>query len=80
MSPTDCAQVLKEIELYLDGELTASACNEIKAHLSECIPCTDHAEFRKRLAELIGRKCGCEEAPAELIERIRFRLEGAEPT
>jgi len=71
LSPIDCEEVLKEIELYLDGELEDSMCGEIREHLSGCGPCTDRAEFRRRLRELFAEKCGCEQVP----DRLRARVE-----
>jgi len=79
LSPIDCTQVLKEIELYLDGELTGAACGEIKAHLSGCGSCMDRTEFRKRVSELVASKCGCEEVPSELLDRLRARLASVDP-
>ncbi len=74
MSPVDCEHVLKEIELYLDGELGGEVCAEIREHLSGCSPCMGRTEFRRRLRGLLAAKCGCEEMPAELRERIQFLL------
>jgi len=74
LSPTDCEHVLRQIELYLDGELDPAIRVEVSSHLSTCHPCTDHAEFHKRMKELLRSKCGCE-PPAHLVERIRVLVE-----
>lgn len=75
MSQIDCEEVLREIELYLDGELQdGSLRREIDIHLSACGPCMDRADFRRRLKSLVHRKCGREEVPATLLERIRSAL------
>ena len=71
MSPTDCEHVLRQIELYLDGELVGFARVEIEEHLGGCDPCSGHSEFQRRLKEMLRAKCGCSEIPAELIERVR---------
>ncbi len=75
MSPVDCQQVLREIELYLDGELEGSMHLEIHQHLEACTPCMDHSEFKRRLKELLRAKCGCGEVPPEVLDRIRILLE-----
>jgi mycothiol system anti-sigma-R factor len=63
--------VLERIELYLDGELDPALGAELEAHLSGCGPCASHSEFQRRLKALLREKCGCDEVPAELLERIR---------
>lgn len=78
MSPTDCEHVLRQIELYLDGELDPAIHVEVAEHLSSCHPCTDHAEFQARLKSLLRAKCGCE-PPAQLVERIRFLVREVPP-
>ena len=67
----DCRQVLEQIELYLDGELGSSQHAEIHQHLEACGPCLDHSEFQRRLKELLRARCGCDQVPAALLERIR---------
>jgi len=74
----DCRQVLEQIELYLDGELGSSQHAEIHLHLEACGPCLDHSEFQRRLKELLRARCGCDQVPADLLERIRSTF--AEPT
>ncbi len=74
MSPIDCEQVLREIELYLDGELHGPICGEIEAHLSACGPCLDRSEFRRKLRELFAERCGCDEVPEHLSDRVETLL------
>ena len=73
MSEIDCEHVLKEIELYLDGELDPSASAEFDRHLSTCTPCADRSDFKRKLKNLVHEKCGCA-VPEHLMERIRARL------
>ena len=75
MSPTDCERVLKQLELYLDGELVASLRVEIDRHLGGCDPCSGHAVFQRRLKEMLRAKCGCDHVPPQLVERLRSLLE-----
>jgi mycothiol system anti-sigma-R factor len=67
--------VLKQIELYLDGELVESLRVEVERHLGGCGACSGHAEFQQRLKDAIRSKCGCHEIPPELIERLRASVE-----
>ena len=75
MSKTDCEHVLQRIELYLDGELVESLRIEVERHLGGCDPCTGHAEFQQRLKDVLRSKCGCNEIPSELVERLRASIE-----
>ena len=74
MSPIDCERALRQIELYLDGELGGFERAEVEEHLSGCSPCTGHSEFQRRLKEMLRTKCGCDEVPPEVVERIRAVL------
>ena len=75
MSPTDCEHVLRQIELYLDGELVGVQRVEIERHLGGCDPCTGHADFQRKLKEMLRAKCGCNDVPPELLERVRSMLQ-----
>jgi mycothiol system anti-sigma-R factor len=72
----DCQKVLEQVELYLDGELEAAVRLEIHHHLEKCGPCLGHSEFQRRLKELLRATCGCDEVPADLLERIRATYAG----
>lgn len=67
----ECRKVLEQVELYLDGELGSAERIQVHHHLEKCGPCTDHSEFQRRLKELLRAKCGCEEVPLQLLDRIR---------
>jgi len=75
LSPTDCEHVLRQIELYLDGELVGVQRVEIERHLGGCDPCTGHADFQRKLKEMLRAKCGCNDVPPELLERVRSMLQ-----
>jgi mycothiol system anti-sigma-R factor len=71
--------VLKQIELYLDGELVGGLRVEIERHLGGCHPCSGHAEFQRKLKDVLRSKCGCRDVPPELLERVRSLLEHPTP-
>ena len=76
MSPTDCEHVLRQLELYLDGELVGSLRIEVERHLGGCGDCSGHAAFQQQLKDVLRSKCGCHEIPPELIERLQASIEG----
>jgi mycothiol system anti-sigma-R factor len=71
--------VLRQIELYLDGELVGQIRLEVERHLGDCHPCSGHAEFQRHLKEMLRSKCGCDHVPEELAERIRVMFGPAPP-
>lgn len=71
MFGTDCDEVLRDLDLYLDGELPAARARVVERHLSECSPCLSRGEFRRRVVEIVRTKCrSVEEPPASLHLRI----------
>jgi len=78
LSEIDCEHVLKEIELYLDGERDPTVSARLDEHLSTCTPCADRSDFKRRLKVLISERCGCD-VPQDLIVKIRARLAALPP-
>jgi anti-sigma factor (TIGR02949 family) len=83
---SECEEVLRDLDLYLDGELPAARARVVERHLSTCDPCMEREHFRRRLIEIVRTKCRSadEDPPASLHLRIRrsIRLEvspGDEP-
>ncbi len=71
--PDDCHEVLRELEVYLDGECPDDLEALVARHLRACSPCTDRAEFERGLRAVIAAKCtDC--APAGLLERVKAQL------
>ena len=70
----DCQEALRDLQRYLDGELPESRLETIGTHLASCFPCTDRASFEAEFRRVIRRGCD-DHAPAELVERIRLRLD-----
>jgi mycothiol system anti-sigma-R factor len=71
--------VLKQIELYLDGELVGFEHVEIERHLGGCSPCMGHAEFQRKLKDMLKDKCGCHDVPPELVDRVRAMFDRPHP-
>jgi len=68
-------EALKEIERLLDGELPVELRIKVQAHLSGCGSCTDRAEFRRHLKEMVASKCTGDQPSPELFIRIRTIIE-----
>lgn len=72
MFGTDCDEVLRDLDLYLDGELPAGRAEVVERHLSTCSPCLARRDFRRRVIEIVREKCRtAAEPPANLHVRIR---------
>ena len=71
----DCERALREVESFLDGEVDPGVRASVEAHLSACNPCMQRAEFRRHLKDLIATKCGSDQMPIELMERVRSMLD-----
>jgi anti-sigma factor (TIGR02949 family) len=74
LSETDCAAVLKQVELYLDGELETVAYTELEVHLTGCGSCMKRVEFRTALRRIVSSKCASDPVPGGLMMRIRGAL------
>ncbi|HTR71948.1 MAG TPA: mycothiol system anti-sigma-R factor [Mycobacteriales bacterium] len=71
---TDCGEVIRQVYLYLDGEIDDSHRSEVREHLDECGPCLREFGIEKEVKALVARCCGSEIAPDELKHRIRTKL------
>jgi anti-sigma factor (TIGR02949 family) len=91
MADPDCTETLRELEAFLDEELTPDAHRHIQRHLDECLECLQAYDFEAELRQVIAIKCRESEVPPGLLEKIQdcFGLdddlgleaaEGGEPT
>jgi anti-sigma factor (TIGR02949 family) len=71
-----CKEVFALLSEYLDAELPAESCEEIRAHLAHCPPCIEFLESLKRTITLCK---GCEQgdAPPPLSPEAREQLRAA---
>ncbi|MFP5224488.1 MAG: mycothiol system anti-sigma-R factor [Actinomycetota bacterium] len=70
----DCDALVERLYAYLDGEIDGLDREEIRAHLEECGGCHEYADFERTVLELIKKKC-CEQAPPELLAKLRAALD-----
>jgi mycothiol system anti-sigma-R factor len=71
---TDCGEVLSDVFLYLDGEMTSERRDRIREHLDECSPCLRKFGIEREVRALVARSCGNEIAPEALRQRVVLRL------
>lgn len=67
---TDCNETLRELEGFLDGELSEGERGVIRAHLDGCPDCLQAFDFQAELKAMIARRCRNDELPPGLLERI----------
>ena len=71
---TDCGEVLAEVFLYLDGEITPARHDLIREHLDECSPCLRKYGIEREVRALVARSCGGDRAPQALRAKVLTRL------
>ena len=74
-----CRETLKEIELYLDGELHPDIVALVQHHLSGCNPCSEKTEFRQHLKVLIQSKCAQRDVPEGLWQKVQALMDAPAP-
>ncbi len=71
----DCDEALIELESYLDRELGPDLRREVEGHLAGCSHCFERGEFRRKLRDIIRRKCSAvTELPPAVADRIRAAI------
>ncbi|MGI9163208.1 MAG: mycothiol system anti-sigma-R factor [Mycobacterium sp.] len=71
---TDCAVVMAEVWMLLDGECTESETVRLQRHLDQCPDCLRHYGVEERVKNLIATKCSGEKAPEHLVQRVRIEI------
>ena len=72
----ECEQALRDIERFLDGEMTEPERALIDVHLTGCTPCMERADLKRHVKELVASRCGCDEVPERLRAKIVALLQG----
>jgi mycothiol system anti-sigma-R factor len=71
---TDCAEVLAEVWLFLDRECDQERRAVLARHLDECAPCLAEYGLDEKLKTLLATKCGGEQAPSGLRDKLRRQI------
>jgi mycothiol system anti-sigma-R factor len=70
----ECAEVLAEVWMLLDGECDAETKSKLQQHLDDCPPCFQFYGLEERMKLLVSNKCQGERAPEGLRERLRVEI------
>lgn len=65
-----CAETLKELDTFLDSELSDAARQTIRHHLDGCPDCLSAFDFHAELKQVVAKKCQENEMPADLLSKI----------
>ncbi len=68
-----CDDVIENMYLFLDKEITEEKRADVQQHLTECIPCLEAFEFEAELKTVIATRCK-DKVPAHLYEKIMTSL------
>jgi anti-sigma factor (TIGR02949 family) len=66
----DCNDTIRELEAFLDQELSEEGHEAIHGHLEGCTDCLQAFDFHAELRTVIATKCRNDEMPAGLLSRI----------
>ena len=66
----DCKETLRELQTFLDHELSDHAQHTIESHLGGCVDCLQAFDFYAELKIVIHAKCSSDEMPPGLMARL----------
>ena len=66
----DCNDTLRELEAFLDNELSGDTLHAIRAHLDGCMDCLQAFDFHAELKIVVAKKCRSDEMPPGLLAKI----------
>jgi len=67
---SNCSETIKELDVFLDGELSESQRDAVRHHLDGCMDCLGAFDFHAELKIVIAAKCNNDEMPPGLLSRI----------
>lgn len=71
----DCKDTIRELEVFLDGELSPTLRAAISTHLAECFDCQGAFEFHHELRDIIRQKCQADEIAPDFLARLESCFE-----
>ena len=74
-----CAEAVKQLWEYLDGELPVESRAAVEEHLSFCRRCCGEAEFAEELRAFLAREAA-DEVPDDVRSRLLTTLDELEST
>jgi mycothiol system anti-sigma-R factor len=70
--PRDCSETLRELDVFLDGELSEDQQAAIRHHLNGCMDCLGAFDFHAELKTVVAQKCQNDEMPPGLLAKIEL--------
>ncbi|MGA0862360.1 MAG: zf-HC2 domain-containing protein [Ilumatobacteraceae bacterium] len=67
----DCNETIRELQIFLDGELPTGRADDIIAHLKTCSDCQGAYELHDELRRLVRTKTLREEMDPGFIDRLK---------
>jgi len=68
---SDCSELLRMMNDYIDQDLPEELCRELEKHLHECEDCTSMVNTIKRTVDLFkSDTCFCPECPPDVKQRL----------
>lgn len=75
----NCNDTLKELQLFLDGELNDDERAHVLQHLDDCLECFHAYDFQAELKQIVAAKCGNDPMPGDLLARLQQVCNGEMP-
>jgi mycothiol system anti-sigma-R factor len=67
----NCRDCLRNLDPYVDRELTDAELAEVRRHLADCPPCEDYYQLKDSLKRLVKVCCDRGKAPEHLRSKLR---------
>jgi mycothiol system anti-sigma-R factor len=67
---SDCNEALRELDAFLDNELSTETHVAIRSHLEGCPDCLQTFDFHAELKIVVAKKCLNDEMPPGLMDKI----------
>lgn len=74
-----CHEAKRQLDLFMDGELSVQENLKVLEHLNLCVPCASVYEGEKGLRAMLRSQLGSERAPEGLAERLVSSLAESAP-
>jgi anti-sigma factor (TIGR02949 family) len=73
--PAACAAILRRLDDYIDRELAPDEAALVERHIEDCLQCAGRLRFELGLMRQLRARLRRIDLPADLMARIRLRLE-----
>jgi mycothiol system anti-sigma-R factor len=70
----DCQETARQLNGYVDRELSEEEVKQVRSHLDDCPPCQHCFEFQAELKRLVRKECSSEDTPERLRQWLQKLL------